>query len=218
VGVVVAHITREFGGGMLMKGVHSGVLGSRLVGRWAALLVAIGMLAVALMPSTSLATPGADYVLQAGDMINVSVWREPDLDRTLLVRPDGGISFPLAGDLIAAGKTIDQLTSDVVTRLTKYIPSPVVTVTLQENLGNRIYVAGRVTRPGVYLVNQDVTVTQALAMAGGLTPFADRKGIKILRREGGLERAIPFNYKQVERGQRLEQNIVLQPGDTVLVP
>lgn len=129
-----------------------------------------------------------------------------------------GISYPLAGDLAAAGKTVDQLTTELVTRLTKFIPSPVVTVTLQENLGNRIYVAGKVLRPGVFLVNQDVTVLQALSMAGGPTPFADLKGIKILRREGGVERAIPFNYKQVQRGDRLEQNIILRPGDTVLVP
>jgi polysaccharide export outer membrane protein len=164
------------------------------------------------------AAGGADYLLQPGDLVNVSVWREPDLNRTLLVRPDGGISFPLAGDLTAAGKTVDQLTAELVTRLTKFIPSPVVTVSLQENLGNRIYVAGKVSRPGVFLVNQDVNVLQALALAGGPTPFADLKDIKVLRREGGVERAIPFNFKQVQRGERLEQNIILRPGDTVLVP
>jgi polysaccharide export outer membrane protein len=159
-----------------------------------------------------------DYVLQPGDVVNVSVWREPDLERTLLVRPDGGIAFPLAGDLMAAGQTIAQLTEAIAAKLAQFIPSPVVTVTLQENLGNRIYVTGRVTKPGVYLINQDVDVLQALAIAGGLTPFADRDDIKILRRENGVERAIPFNYKQVQRGERLEQNIILKPGDTVLVP
>jgi polysaccharide export outer membrane protein len=201
-----------------MNGVRLGLLGSGRIGRWLSALIAVSAFAAGLAPSVSTAAAQTDYVLQAGDLVNVSVWREPDLDRTLLIRPDGGISFPLAGDITAAGKTVDQLTSDIVAKLTQYIPSPVVTVSLQENLGNRIYVAGRVARPGVYLVNQDVTVVQALAMAGGVTPFADLKDIKILRREGGLERAIPFNYKQVERGQRLEQNIVLKPGDTVLVP
>jgi polysaccharide export outer membrane protein len=208
----------ELGGGLFMNGVHFGLLGSGRSGWWLSALIAVSAFAAGLAPSVSTAAAEADYVLQAGDLVNVSVWREPDLDRTILIRPDGGISFPLAGDLMAAGKTVDQLTSDIVAKLTQYIPSPVVTVSLQENLGNRIYVAGRVARPGVYLVNQDVTVVQALAMAGGVTPFADLKDIKILRREGGLERAIPFNYKQVERGQRLEQNIVLKPGDTVLVP
>jgi polysaccharide export outer membrane protein len=135
-----------------------------------------------------------------------------------LIRPDGGISFPLAGDLMAAGQSVGQLTENLAKRLSQFIPNPVVTVDLQENLGNRVYVTGRVTKPGVYLVNQDVSVLQALAMAGGLTPFADRDDIKILRREDGVERAIPFNYKQVQRGERLQQNIILRPGDTVLVP
>lgn len=208
---------------MSINAAGSGVWVARNARQWvsglcAAFSLAVGCL-LALAPLTgSLAAPGDDYKLQPGDVVNVSVWREPDLDRTLLVRPDGGISYPLAGDLAAAGKTVDQLTTELVTRLTKFIPSPVVTVTLQENLGNRIYVAGKVLRPGVFLVNQDVTVLQALSMAGGPTPFADLKGIKILRREGGVERAIPFNYKQVQRGDRLEQNIILRPGDTVLVP
>lgn len=191
---------------------------SPLVHQFGPALVFLLALSAGTLPSHSWGAAGDDYVLQAGDVVNVSVWREPDLDRTLLVRPDGGISFPLAGDLMAAGKTVGQLTADLSDRLTKYIPSPVVTVTLQENLGNRIYVTGRVSRPGVYLVNQDVTVTQALAMAGGLTPFAKLKDIQILRREGDVERAIPFNYKQVQRGKHLEQNIILRPGDTVLVP
>lgn len=201
-----------------MIGVRSGLRGSGLIFPWLAALMLLWVLAAATLPALSQAAAEQDYVLQPGDLINVSVWREPDLDRTLLVRPDGGISFPLAGDLPAAGRTVDQLTGDLATRLTKFIPSPVVTVSLQENLGNRIYVAGKVNRPGVFLVNQDVNVLQALAIAGGVTPFAKLKDIKILRREGGVERAIPFNFKQVQRGERLEQNIILRPGDTVLVP
>jgi polysaccharide export outer membrane protein len=176
------------------------------------------VLCMAALPPRTWAAEGDGYVLQPGDLVNVSVWREQDLDRTLLVRPDGGISFPLAGDLMAAGQTIAQLSTAIAAKLVQFIPSPVVTVTLQENLGNRIYVTGRVAKPGVYLVNQDVDVLQALAMAGGLTPFADRDDIKVLRRENGVERAIPFNYKEVQRGKRLEQNIMLRPGDTVLVP
>jgi polysaccharide export outer membrane protein len=201
-----------------MKGNGYGLWGSPLFDYWVPVLMVVLALSGGVLPSHAWGAPGGHYVLQAGDVVNVSVWREPDLNQTLLVRPDGGISFPLVGDLMAAGKTIDQLTAEIVERLNKYIPSPVVTVTLQENLGNRIYVTGRVVKPGVYLVNQDVTVTQALAMAGGLTPFAELKEIKILRREGDIERAIPFNYKQVQRGERLEQNIILRPGDTVLVP
>ena len=176
------------------------------------------LVSLAGTPIAAQATEGTAYVLQPGDVVNVSVWREPDLDRTLLVRPDGGISFPLAGELQAAGNSVAQLSDTLAVKLSQFIPSPVVTVTLQENLGNRIYVTGRVNKPGVYLVNQDVNVLQALAIAGGLTPFAERRNIKILRQENGVERAIPFNYKQVQRGEQLRQNIVLQPGDTVLVP
>ncbi len=201
-----------------MIGAQSGLRGGGLFYRYVAALGAFFALAIGAFPSSSEATAGENYVLQPGDVVNVSVWREPDLDRTLLVRPDGGISFPLAGDLAAAGRTVDQLTADLVARLTKFIPSPVVTVALQENLGNRIYVAGKVNKPGVFLVNQDINVLQALAIAGGPTPFAKLKNIKILRREGGVEHAIPFNFKQVQRGERLEQNIILRPGDTVLVP
>jgi polysaccharide export outer membrane protein len=175
-------------------------------------------LCLAALPPRTEAAEGDDYVLQAGDVVNVSVWREPDLQQTILVRPDGRISFPLAGDLMAAGQTIAQLTQAIATKLAQFIPSPVVTVSLKENLGNRVYVTGRVSRPGVYPVNQGIDVLQALALAGGLTPFADRDDIKILRRENGVERAIPFNYKEVQRGEHLEQNIILRSGDTVLVP
>ncbi|MEA3276087.1 MAG: polysaccharide biosynthesis/export family protein [Pseudomonadota bacterium] len=197
---------------------RSGLPGSRAAYLWLATAGVFFAMCIAVFPATSEGGEGDGYVLQAGDVVNVSVWREPDLDRALLVRPDGGISFPLAGDLMAAGQTIAQLTESLATKLSQFIPDPVVTVALQENLGNRIYVTGRVTKPGVYLINQDVDVLQALAIAGGLTPFADRDDIKILRRENGVERAIPFNYKQVQRGERLQQNIILRPGDTVLVP
>jgi len=185
------------------------------------LILACAVLAITCAvraPTLLAAGADVDYVIQPGDVLLVSVWREPDLQQTVLVRPDGGISFPLAGDLQAAGKTIAQVTEALTSKIIKYIPSPVVTVTLQENLGNRIYVTGKVAKPGVYLINQYVDVLQALSMAGGLTPFADRAKIKILRREGGAEQVLPFNYKQVEKGQGLEQNIRLRPGDTVLVP
>ncbi|MFN2200541.1 MAG: polysaccharide biosynthesis/export family protein [Caldilineaceae bacterium] len=185
------------------------------------LILACAVLAITCAvraPTLLAAGADVDYVIQPGDVLLVSVWREPDLQQTVLVRPDGGISFPLAGDLQAAGKTIAQVTEALTSKIVKYIPSPVVTVTLQENLGNRIYVTGKVAKPGVYLINQYVDVLQALSMAGGLTPFADRAKIKILRREGGGEQVLPFNYKQVEKGQGLEQNIRLRPGDTVLVP
>jgi len=170
------------------------------------------------LPATTGAAPQHGYGLQPGDIIHVSVWREEGLDQGVLVRPDGGISFPLAGDVKAEGHTVEEVTKAIAKKLSEYIPNPVVTVSLQDNQGNSIYVTGRVSRPGVYLVHREIDVMQAIAMAGGLTPFADRGDIKVLRRENGVQRAIPFNYKQVEEGDNLAQNILLRPGDNVVVP
>jgi polysaccharide export outer membrane protein len=169
-------------------------------------------------PALTSAQGDYGYGLQPGDIVRVSVWREEQLDQGVLVRPDGGISFPLAGDLNAAGMTIQEVTDAIALRLSDYIPNPVVTVSLQENSGNRIYVTGRVQQPGVFLVNRPVDVMQALAMAGGLTPFANKNDIKILRREGSGQISIPFNYKAVQKGQSLQQNILLEAGDTLVVP
>ena len=146
------------------------------------------------------------------------MWREQGLDQGVLVRPDGGISFPLAGNLKAEGRTVEEITDAIAKKLSEYIPNPVVTVSLVKNDGNTIFVTGRVARPGIYMVARDVDVMQAIAMAGGLTPFADRGDIRVLRRENGVQRAIPFNYKHVEEGEDLAQNILLKPGDNVVVP
>ena len=162
---------------------------------------------------------GNSYRLKPGDIVAVSVWQEPGLEQLVLVRPDGGISFPLAGDLIASGMTVGELANELRSKLKKFISDPVVTVTLQEIPGNRIYILGRVNKPGDFpLVTRDITVMQALAMAGGLTPFADERKIKVLRKVSGKEQSIPFNYKQVRQGESLEQNIVLQAGDVIVVP
>ena len=171
--------------------------------------------------ATSLTPPNQteeEYGLQPGDVIRVSVWREEALDQGVLVRPDGGISFPLAGDVNVEGATIEDVTDTIAGKLSKFIPNPVVTVSLQENAGNRIYVTGRVNQPGVFLINRPVDVMQALAMAGGPTPFADKTAIKVLRRKGTAQTSIPFNYKQVQKGEALQQNIMLQAGDTLVVP
>jgi polysaccharide biosynthesis/export protein len=159
------------------------------------------------------------YKLQPGDIVAVSVWQEPALEQLVLVRPDGGVSFPLAGDLKASGLTVAELSIAIKQRLKKFISDPVVTVTLQEIPGNRIYVIGRVNKPGDFpIVTRDTTVMQALAMAGGLTPFAEEKHIMVLRTENGAQRSIPFDYKKVRKGEALTQNINLQAGDVVVVP
>jgi polysaccharide export outer membrane protein len=158
------------------------------------------------------------YLVQPGDVLEISVWKEKDLQREVLVRPDGGLSFPLAGDIQASGKTIEDLRKELVTRLQKYIPDPVVTISMRQITGHKIYVIGKVNRPGEYTAVRQVDVVQALSMAGGLTPYASANNIKVLRRVNGVETAIPFRYGKIESGDALEENILLQGGDVVVVP
>jgi polysaccharide export outer membrane protein len=159
------------------------------------------------------------YLIQPGDILEVSVWKEEDLQREVLVRPDGQISFPLVGDIDAKGKTVSDLRAEITARLQKYIPNLVVTVTVARILGKRIYVIGQVNNPGEFVVNPRVDVMQALSMAGGTTPFAKLGDIIILRRDNdGTQSAIRFRYNQVESGRSLDQNIVLSNGDVVVVP
>jgi polysaccharide biosynthesis/export protein len=166
------------------------------------------------------AAPGRQaYLINAGDTLEISVWQEPDLQREVLVRPDGAISFPLAGELRAEGRTVAQIREELQGRLTRYIPDLVMTVTVTDVSGNRIFVIGQVTNPGVFVMNPDLDVMQALSLAGGTTPFASLGNIRILRRDGAGQRtALPFDFTAVSRGRSLDQNIVLQSGDVVVVP
>jgi polysaccharide export outer membrane protein len=163
-------------------------------------------------------SPRPAYRLQPGDIVTVSVWKEQDLQREILVRPDGALSFPLAGELNVDGKTIEQLRLELVERLKRYVPDPVVSVAVKAIGGNRVYVIGKVARPGEFPFNSPVDVMQALSLAGGATPFAEVNDIVILRRDNGGQRAMPFRYGDVERGKNLQQNFLLQSGDTVVVP
>jgi polysaccharide biosynthesis/export protein len=163
-------------------------------------------------------SPPQEYTVQAGDLLTVTVWKETDLTGDVLVRPDGGISFPLVGDLVARGKTVDQLRKEITDRLVRYLPSPVVTVAVKLIGGNHIYVVGKVQRPGEYPIVRSVDVMQALSLAGGTTPYAALNSIVILHRENGREQAFRFRYSEVARGRELSQNILLQSGDTVVVP
>jgi polysaccharide export outer membrane protein len=158
------------------------------------------------------------YRIQPGDVLMVSVWKEQDLLSEVLVRPDGGMSFPLVGDVRASGRTIDELRTLVDERLSKFIPDPSVTIAVKQIGGNRIYVLGKVNRPGEFAFSQPIDVMQALSLAGGATSFAALDDIRILRRENGKQTARRFRYSEVERGRDLEQNILLKSGDTVVVP
>ena len=158
------------------------------------------------------------YRIQPGDVLMVSVWKEADLQAEVLVRSDGGVSFPLAGELEAAGHSVEELRTAINKRIKEYIPDAVVAVSVKEIGGNRVYVIGKVNRPGEFTFRGPIDVMQALSLAGGATSFAAVSDIHILRRENGLQQAIPFHYPEVESGRKLEQNILLRSGDTVVVP
>jgi|SRR5579859_264593 len=158
------------------------------------------------------------YQLRPGDLLQVSVWKETDLQSEVLIRPDGGISFPLAGEMQAAGRTVADLTSTLQERIRKYIPDAVVTVSVKTIAGNRVYVIGKVNKPGDFPLTGPMDVMQALSLAGGATPYADMNGIRILRRDGDRQTSLKFRYRDIEHGRKLDQNILLKNGDTVVVP
>ncbi len=161
----------------------------------------------------------SDYRLNPGDVIEISVWKEPELQREVLLLPDGNIAFPLVGTVKAAGRTPGEIQSLVEERLTRYFPEPVVTVAILRVAGNKLYVTGQVNQPGQFTVEQPVDVLQAIALAGGLTAFADEDDIYVLRRaQDGSQSALAFDYDDVSDGSDLSTNVVLQQGDVVVVP
>jgi len=160
----------------------------------------------------------ANYLIQPGDLLEISVWREDYLERDVSVQPDGRVSFPLVGVINAAGSTVEQVQIRVAERLAQFIPDPVVTVSIKEIRGNRIYILGQVQNPGQFIMNPMIDVMQALALAGGTTPFAELNEIKILRRSGNKQTLIEFRYADIARGRNLQQNIILQSGDVIIVP
>lgn len=158
------------------------------------------------------------YHLHAGDTVRVSVWREPDLLQELLVRPDGGITFPLIGDVVVAGLTLELAQTALKQRLEKFVPDAEVHITLLSAAGNAAYVIGKVNRPGPVVLSGTVTVVQALSVAGGATVYADTDEIRVLRECGGKQQTFTVNYADIERGTNLGQNIALKGGDVVVVP
>lgn len=160
----------------------------------------------------------AGYMVRPGDLLAVSVWKEEALQGDVLVTPDGAFAFPLVGLVDARGKTVDDLQKILTERLAKYISDPVVTVAVREIRGNKVYVIGQVNKPGEFIVNPRVDVVQALAMAGGTTPFASLGNIIVLRRTGPKQEALRFDFTEVAKGRNLEQNFELRTGDIVVVP
>jgi polysaccharide export outer membrane protein len=160
-----------------------------------------------------------DYLIGAGDSLQISVWKEPDVTvPSVVVRPDGKVTIPLIKEVAVAGLTPRQA-EDVITKgLAKFITDPNVTVVLAAINSKRVYVIGAVKKEGTLAYNYGMTVMQALSEAGGLTDYARRRKIYVLRSENGREYRMDFNYEEVVRGERTEQNIVLMPGDTVVIP
>jgi len=190
------------------------------------LIAMIGILAggLLLVQPPSIAAPPAipqvapDYLLGAEDVMLISVWKDEQLTREVVVRPDGLFSFPLVGDIQAEDRTVEEIRADLVKRLVKYIPNPNVAVAVIKVLSYKIYVVGRVNKPGEYLIGHYTDVLQALSLAGGLTPFAAENDIKVIRRVRGQQQVFPVRYGDLRKGQDLEQNILLHRGDTVMVP
>jgi polysaccharide export outer membrane protein len=164
------------------------------------------------------ATEDPNYSIAPEDVLTVDVWKEPEISRTVPVRRDGKISLPLLNDLQAAGLTPTQLSSEIVEKLRATIVHPQVTVIVAQMGSLRIYILGQVTRGGAYPLVPDMTVMQALSIAGGFTPYANVKKIHVMRKEKGTDRIFAVNYKEVMSGRKTEQNIQLKPGDTIVVP
>ena len=163
-------------------------------------------------------TTDAEYVIGPQDVVRIDVWKEAEISRTIPVRPDGKISLPLLNDIQASGLTALQLGKAIRDGLTKYLTSPEVTVTVTEINSRRVYITGEVARAGAFPLLPNMTVLQALSSAGGFTQFAKPKNIYVLRNEGGKQAKHPFNYKEVVKGKNQEENILLQPGDVIVVP
>ncbi len=177
------------------------------------------VLLLALCGVAQVAAAEEPYKLNPGDILQIAVWKEEGLQQQVLVLPDGDISFPLAGHIKAAGLSPEQLQKVLQTRLKNFFADPVITVTVVQVSGNKIYVIGQVRTPGEFPANWPIDVMQALSLAGGLTTFAADKDIKVLRRDpNGKQHALAFNYSEVSKGQQLNTNVLLQAGDVVVVP
>ena len=158
------------------------------------------------------------YRIGPEDGLEISVWKEETLKAAAVVRPDGGISFPLAGDLIVAGRTAAEVRDELARRIARFVPEPEVTVAVVRVASYRVYVIGRVNKPGDIAVGRPLDVLQALSLAGGMTPFASEDGIRIIRRIDGRQVSLPFDYSRLRNRGDLSQNIVLKSGDVLFVP
>lgn len=175
------------------------------------------------VPATAPAAPAdavdPSFIIGPSDVLNISVWKEPEISRTVPVRLDGKITLPLAGDIIASGLTTDQLQISIKEKLAPYITDPEVTVIVQEAKSKKVNIFGKVSKPGSYELTKPTTVLDGIAMAGGLSDFAKASKIYVLRTDAnGQTERLKFNYKDVLKGKHPEQNVQLLPHDTIVVP
>lgn len=197
---------------------------TRPVKRWVNPSAGLTLLAVLLgsmiLPGFAAAQSAnsLEYRIGPEDVLHISVWKEKDLDREVLVRPDGGVSFPLVGDIQVSGRTPVEVQDEIRARLQRYVPDAEVTVSVDKVSGYTVFVLGEVNKPGQFTLGRYVDVVQALTLAGGTTPYASERSIQVLRRQDGQEQTYKFDFRDIKRGRKLEQNIILRSGDVVVVP
>ena len=191
---------------------------------WIMLLISVSLISISIFATASLAKEekanlfGDDYLIGRGDILDISVWKDEALTKLVTVLPDGKISFPLIGDIDAAGKTVTSLRNELNKKIEQYVPDPNLSVVVQQVNSMMIYIIGRINHPGRFVLNTNINVLQALSMAGGLNPFAKKNKILIFREETGKTTIFKFRYNDVSRGEDLEQNIMLKRGDIIVVP
>ena len=205
-------------------------------GYWLAISTVVSLLTLAAGPAIAQTPPAAtapaarpavqanvdvpaEYVIGPQDVLGVNFWRDADMTGDVTVRPDGRITLPLLGDVQAAGLTPEALTTVIHTAAVKLIADPTITVIVRQINSRKVFITGQVTTPGGHVLTGPLTVMQLISLAGGLTEFAKKKDITVIRTEaGGHQVVLPFNYSDVARGKNVAQNVVLRPGDTVVVP
>lgn len=183
-----------------------------------ALMLCLPMVLSASAAEDQAGAVGADYILGPGDILDISAWQNQALAKLVTILPDGKISFPLIGEVMAGGKTVAQLKGELEEKITRYVPDPTLSVIVHQVNSMMVYVIGKVNQPGRHILNRNVNVLQVLAMAGGFNPFANRGKVKIFRQQGSDTVIFPFDYDEVADGKNMESNITLKRGDVVVIP
>jgi len=176
------------------------------------------LLLVFLFSFSSVVNAAERYLLNAGDILDISVWNEEALQKQVVILPDGMIAFPLAGELMAQGKTVTELQAKLKENLSEYLSEPVVTVSVTNVSGNTVHVMGKVNQPGSFAMSQPFSVMQALSLSGGLSPYAEENNIIILRQTSGKQQVIPVHYADIKKAKDLSSNVLLKSGDVIVIP